>query len=163
MHRGVVGVHGTRNADSVVITADATHVHVDVNSVVKSFDRAKVRGVVVDGRAGDDSLGVDDADGTFDIPVALLGGKGTDMLVGGSGNDYLHGGEGDDFLFGMGGHDKLRGGRGNDLMSGGDGNDHMRGGAGDDLMGGGADDDVIRGGTGVDFLDGEGGNDDLVE
>src|SRR5688572_5843636 len=132
LHKGVVMVSGTNHSDTVVITADATHVRVDANFAVTMFERSKVRGIEVRGRAGDDSLFVDDVDGVFNIPVTLLGGRGMDMLNGGAGNDLLDGGADDDFMFGMGGHDTMHGGRGHDLMTGGDGNDHLYGDAGDD-------------------------------
>jgi Ca2+-binding RTX toxin-like protein len=160
LHHGELVARGTTAADVIVVSADATHVVVDVNGTAHTFAREKVQGVRVHGRAGDDTLQVD---GAFDLPVTLVGGRGNDGLVGGPMGDLLVGGAGDDALFGGAGDDELHGGAGNDLMTGEDGNDHLFGDAGADVMGGGLGDDVLVGGRGVDELFGEGGADQLIQ
>jgi Ca2+-binding RTX toxin-like protein len=163
LHHGEIVARGTAAADLIVVTADATHVVVDVNGHAHTFAREDVHGVRVLGRAGDDSIQVGDFDGTFDLPVTLAGGRGNDALVGGPMGDLLLGGAGDDAIFGAAGDDELHGGAGDDLMTGEDGNDHLFGDAGKDLMGGGLGDDVLVGGRGVDELFGEGGADQLIQ
>jgi Ca2+-binding RTX toxin-like protein len=153
LHHGTLSVVGGNGMDTIIVRADATSVTVEKNGESKSYARAKVRSIVVHGRAGNDLLAVEDADGLFDIPVVLVGGKGADSLEGGAG---------DDSMFGNGGNDVMRGDAGNDLMTGGAGNDVLRGGAGNDLMGGGEGDDLVLGGRGNDSLYGEGGADSLV-
>jgi Ca2+-binding RTX toxin-like protein len=162
LHHGTLSVVGGNGMDTIIVRADATSVTVEKNGESKSYARAKVRSIVVHGRAGNDLLAVEDADGLFDIPVVLVGGKGADSLEGGAANDVLVGGAGDDSMFGNGGNDIMRGDTGNDLMTGGAGNDVLRGGAGNDLMGGGEGDDLVLGGRGNDSLYGEGGADSLV-
>ena len=89
---------------------------------------------VVDGTAGDDSMGVGYTDAQGDQIT--------------TGDDIIHGGDG---------NDTIDGGAGNDTLIGGAGNDHLIGGAGDDVFqedGGGTD--IIDGGDGYDILDASG-------
>jgi hypothetical protein len=75
--------------------------------------------------------------------LAILGGKGRDVLVGGAGDDELDGGPGRDLVFGGPGGDLLRGGAGNDRLGGGPGNDTVNGGPGRDVCSGGPGADLI--------------------
>lgn len=63
---------------------------------------------MIDGGAGDDTLGGDAGNDT------LLGGDGKDLLLGGDGNDSLNGGAGSDRLFGQAGDDTFVFAVGND-------------------------------------------------
>jgi Ca2+-binding RTX toxin-like protein len=110
--------------------------------------------VTVNGRAGNDRLAIDEANGP--MPAAHLdGGPGDDTLTGGSGADVLDGGQGNDMLIGGGGDDTLAGGAGNDTLIGGQGTDALKGGAGDDTF-------IWNPGDGSDSVDGNGGADTLI-
>ena len=136
---------------------------------------------IVEGTAGDDSMGpgyvdaqgdiIDGADGLDDV---VLGGAGNDTIDAGFGNDTVNGGEGDDSILGGAGNDILEeentvvsndtmdGGEGNDTLYGGAGNDLLLGGVGDDLLRGGDGDDTLNGGTGADQMTGDSGDDTFV-
>ncbi|MGB7156510.1 MAG: PKD domain-containing protein, partial [Tepidisphaeraceae bacterium] len=81
--------------------------------------------VIVNGGDGNDVI---DASG-LNVPVALFGGAGNDLLVGGDVSDILSGGAGNDHLFG---------GRGNDLIVGGAGKDDLHSWRGNDVLVGGS-------------------------
>ncbi|MGI1662657.1 calcium-binding protein [Palleronia sp. KMU-117] len=64
--------------------------------------------LIMDGRAGDDTLSGGSSGDTFyagDGNDSVFGGAGNDALIGDTGNDTLSGGDGDDFLLGGGGAD----------------------------------------------------------
>jgi Ca2+-binding RTX toxin-like protein len=91
--------------------------------------------VVVLGFGGDDTLKIDNTNGT--MPTAsLFGGHGNDTLLGGSGIDFLFGDAGNDFIDGNGGNDVAQLGAGDDVFQWdpGDGSDRVEGGAGRDRM-----------------------------
>jgi Ca2+-binding RTX toxin-like protein len=91
--------------------------------------------VVVLGFGGDDTIKIDNTNGT--MPTAsLFGGDGNDTLLGGSGIDYLFGDAGNDFIDGNGGNDVAQLGAGDDVFQWdpGDGSDRVEGGAGRDRM-----------------------------
>src|SRR6056297_138615 len=136
---------------------------------------------VVDGTAGDDSIGAgysdaqddtrDGADGDSDLIDAgagndfvsagagndtVFGGDGADEVFGDIGDDVLYGGSGNDTLWGGAGTDDLQGGPENDLLFGGAGNDTLSGDAGEDTLRGGDGDDQLFGGAGNDLLEGDG-------
>jgi Ca2+-binding RTX toxin-like protein len=110
----------------------------------------KVRSIVVNAGAGDDSV-VIGGDYKTNVPVlryprsqpatadaVVHGGEGADFIVGGGGNDRLYGEAGDDRMFGLGGFgNTVDGGEGNDVL--GDacedrGLSLMLGGPGDDIL-----------------------------
>src|SRR6056297_260659 len=123
---------------------------------------------VVDGSAGDDSIGAgysdaqgdtrDGADGDSDLIDA---GAGNDFVSAGAGNDTVFGGDGADEIFGDIGDDVLYGGGGNDTLLGGAGTDDLQGGTENDLLFGGADNDTLSGDAGEDTLRGGDGDDQL--
>src|SRR6056297_1831829 len=123
---------------------------------------------VVDGTAGDDSIGAgysdaqddtrDGADGDSDLIDA---GAGNDFVSAGAGNDTVFGGDGADEVFGDIGDDVLYGGGGNDTLLGGAGTDDLQGGTENDLLFGGADNDTLSGDAGEDTLRGGDGDDQL--
>ena len=90
--------------------------------------------VIVDGRGGDDAILAD----LLDLPVQLIGGAGSDLLIGGLAGDQLDGGDGNDIL--LGGIHNVDGG---DVLLGGAGRDLIAGHLGEDLLSGGADDDLL--------------------
>jgi hypothetical protein len=75
--------------------------------------------------------------------LAVLGGKGRDVIAGGGGGDGLDGGPGPDRVIGRSGGDLLRGNAANDRLSGGPGDDTVNGGPGRDRCGGGPGADLI--------------------
>jgi Ca2+-binding RTX toxin-like protein len=158
---GIVSFTGGSGIDWIFVSADASTVTVQFNGVDYMYDRSQVKGINLNGGAGDDTILVMDLDNTFDIPVTMNGGLGMDDLEGGNERDAINGGGGDDFMFGNGGNDVMVGGDGNDVMNAGSGNDVMMGGYGDDQMGGGEGDDYLYGNAGNDFLYGEDGDDHL--
>jgi uncharacterized delta-60 repeat protein len=136
-------VEGSAAADTILVTGvpatktKPAQLRVETRqgagpTVVRTFDRADVTYVEVDGNAGDDTITVD----ALGIGAALLGGAGNDRLTGGAARDILYGDAGDDRLFGRGGDDDLTGGAGDDFLDGGLGADYIDGGAVDDYYGG---------------------------
>src|SRR4051812_5119415 len=101
VHHGVLTVRGTRGDDMIVVTMNpapdgGASVSVEMNGKMATFGSSAIQGVKVVGGAGDDDLEVTMTDGTYDLPVTMLGGRGNDMLVGGERGDVLHGGAGND-------------------------------------------------------------------
>jgi Ca2+-binding RTX toxin-like protein len=88
-----------------------------------------------------------------DLPGAIVGSDGAELLVGGSGDDWIDGGAG---------NDGIDGGAGDDTLIGGDGDDQLNGRAGDDSLEGGAGADTLIGEDGDDTLLGEDGDDRLA-
>ena len=70
----------------------------------QTFPAADVRGLLFDGRGGDDVFSNDTG-----LKSIAIGGAGNDVLIGGTGNDVLDGGAGDDILYGKEGADVLLG------------------------------------------------------
>ena len=128
---GHLWVQGTAKADKIrvdpVLDANGLPGQVRVSfgkKVIASYPVAGIVSIGVAAGTGNDVVSVD----AFNLPAALLGGDGDDVLAGGAGADYLHGGAGNDRLFGMAGDDYLEGQAGDDLLDGGDGADVIRGG-----------------------------------
>jgi len=159
---GVVHVEGTNHSDHVIVSLETGHEKLDVtvNGETTAFTFAEVKGLVVNGSDGKDSIKVF-GDGLITFGCTLNGGNGNDTLMGGAGDDVLSGGNGKDKMDGGGGNDSMSGGRGNDLLDGAAGDDHMAGGAGNDGLDGGAGDDSMSGGRGNDHLIGGDGSDDI--
>jgi len=144
-----IDVSGTAAADNIHVVLHGTKLLVQVGEeftpgepveYVTIYKNAayKVKTIILDGKAGDDTLIV----GTdIRIKATFLGGEGDDILIGGGGNDRMFGDEG------------------NDVMDGNRGHDHMRGGDDDDAMRGDSGNDTLIGNKGLDLLDGERGND----
>ncbi|MCU1430717.1 MAG: peptidase and in kexin sedolisin [Actinomycetia bacterium] len=82
--------------------------------------------VIVDARAGDDSLTVT---GKLAVPVVAFGGPGNDSMSGGNEPDVIVGGDGDDLLTGG-----LSGSSLNDVLIGGNGTDTLQGGRYQDVL-----------------------------
>lgn len=150
----VLMISGTDESDTIVVGrgADKKSVVVQMANkngmVTKTFPKAFVWAAVVDGRAGDDTLQVSEAFGTF-VPTLMVGGQGADVMGGGSADDVL---VGDDLFPARG-----TAAGGDDIMTGGDGDDVMLGGEGNDVMLGGTGADYLDGGTGSNVLIGDDG------
>jgi Ca2+-binding RTX toxin-like protein len=115
--------------------------------------------VQVFGRAGNDTLRMDEATGA--LPAAdMFGGAGNDTIIGGSGADQLFGEAGVDTQRGQGGSDFLFGGADSDTLTGGDGDDQVFGEGGDDriIWNPGDDTDLNEGGPDTDTIEMNGGN-----
>lgn len=130
---GCLHIVGTA-ADSLLalrLKAGAPHIlEVDVDSDGSAdftFDRGLFDCIVVDARAGDDQVWIDETDGVFTDTEQLTvnGGRGDDVLLGGSGGELFIGGPGHDTLELGGGADVSAWypGDGNDVIDGGDGDD----------------------------------------
>ena len=144
LYNGALSVSGTQAPDKIALrlkAGDAGVLEVDAGddrSAEFSFARADVARIVVNGRAGSDSLRIDESNGVFTdkIPTTLNGGAGNDTLIGGSGNERLLGGAGNDTIDGNRGADVAIMGSGADtfIWDPGDGSDTIEGQSGHDTM-----------------------------
>ncbi len=163
---GAIRIKGTHGADRIDIDQlQDGSVTVSVNGKMRTFNSEEARRLVIEGGAGDDTI---IASENVDVPMYILGGRGSDTIVGGFGDDYIRGGKGNDVisarggrneLFGDDGHDTITGGSGRDYIDGGKGNDILKGAGGNDIIYGGPGDDNIDGGAGDDFINAGSGND----
>lgn len=108
---GFVGA-GTSGADTLSMSSGSNDPILDV-----SLSGGNVAGVIMFGKAGDDTL---------------TGSDGSDIIFGGDDNDILYGNGDSDILVGGYGDDQLSGGAGSDYLNGGDGIDTLTGGEGAD-------------------------------
>src|SRR5262249_6511527 len=141
LQHGTLTVDGTSADDTITLRlapGDHDTLQVDGNGTVFSFARADIANIVVDAKAGDDDVRVDETNGVFSdaIPTILDGGSGNDTLAGGSGAETLLGGSGDDVVDGNRGNDQAQLGSGDDtfVWDPGDGSDTIEGDAGTDTM-----------------------------
>jgi len=144
IERGTLLVRGTQANDAIALRlapGDSTVVQVDLGddgSADFSFPRAEIKKISLEGRRGDDSLRVDDANGAFTntIPTRIDGGSGNDTISGGAGAEALIGGFGNDRIDGNAGNDTSDLGPGDDtfVWDPGDGSDSIEGGLGTDAM-----------------------------
>jgi Ca2+-binding RTX toxin-like protein len=143
LRHGVLLVNGTRASDRISLRLKAgdpstLEVDFDDGSAVFPFARADVTKIVVNARAGNDLVRIDESGGVFtdSIPTTLGGGNGNDRLEGGSGSETLIGGSGNDSIDGNRGSDRALMGAGNDtfVWDPGDGSDTVEGQAGKDTM-----------------------------
>ena len=106
--------------------------------VVGSDAADKIETILVDARGGDDSVRIDDSNGsvTAGIRTVIAGGDGNDTLSGGSSSELLLGGDGNDSIDGNGGNDAAFLGAGDDrfIWDPGDGSDSIEGQDGNDTM-----------------------------
>ncbi len=158
LQNGLLTVEGTNADDRITLRVQAATVQVDFGDDGTpdfSFSAAAVNAIEVNAGNADDTVGVDETNGAFTIPMTIDGGNGNDNLTGGSGDDTLVGGNGDDILNGGAGTDTLQGGNGNDTIDGNRGNDPEFGGNGDDTF-------IWNPGEGSDTIEGQNGNDTLL-
>ncbi len=180
-----VRVDGTSNNDTFRVSQDAQGLlTVSQATATITIDPSSVQTVIVDGRAGNDFIGIGNLDrvgrivlivnGGFGNDIIDAGGRntgsvilelngegGNDTLAGGLQNDRLNGGIGDDSLIGGEGEDTLSGNDGQDIIAGGTGDDLILGDAGNDTLSGDDGDDVIDGGLDSDVASGGNGNDTI--
>jgi Ca2+-binding RTX toxin-like protein len=140
----VLTVVGTRASDNISLrlrAGDPGILEVDLGgdgSADSSVERGEIAAIVVDARAGDDLVRIDESNGVFttSIPTALAGAGGNDRLAGGSGAEALLGGGGNDAVDGNGARDLALLGAGDDtfVWDPGDGSDVVEGQVGHDLM-----------------------------
>jgi Ca2+-binding RTX toxin-like protein len=144
LKHGVLTIIGTEASDKIVLrlqAGDPGVLQVDVGddgSPDFSFERGKVAKIVVDARAGDDLVRIDESNGAFTetIPTTIDGGDGNDTIAGGKGGETLLGGDGNDVIDGNGGNDLALLGAGDDtfVWDPGDGSDTVEGQDGADTM-----------------------------
>jgi hypothetical protein len=144
LHHGVLAIEGSDAGEQIALrvqSGDSAVLQVDVGddgSPDFSFNRERITSIVVDARAGDDLVRIDDSNGSFtdSIPTTIEGGDGNDMIDGGKGGETLLGGDGHDPIDGNGGNDRGALGAGDDtfVWDPGDGSDTIEGQGGDDTM-----------------------------
>ena len=144
LRHGTLTIRGNFAADRIALRLkpgrpDTLQIDVgDDGSAEFSVKRRYVARIVVDARAGDDLVRIDDANGAFTdvIPTTIDGGFGNDTLAGGAGAEKLRGGPGNDTIDGNRGNDLALMGSGDDtfVWDPGDGSDTLEGQAGTDTM-----------------------------
>jgi Ca2+-binding RTX toxin-like protein len=144
LQHSVLTVNGTNASDKIALrlkAGDPGVLQVDVGDDGSSnfnFKRERIARIVVGGRAGKDSIRIDESNGTFTdtIPTVLSGGDGNDTIAGGAGPERLLGGDGKDSIDGNKGNDVGVLGAGNDtfIWDPGDGSDVVEGQSGADTM-----------------------------
>lgn len=137
-------VNGDATPDRIALRLEAgvpTNLQVDFGddgSADFTFDRATFDRIIVNARRGNDTVRIDDVNGTFtDTELATInGGRDDDTLIGGSGNEVYNAGPGDDSVDGNRGDDVGFMGDGDDtfIWDPGDGNDVIEGQRGEDTM-----------------------------
>jgi Ca2+-binding RTX toxin-like protein len=102
-----------------VVAGDPTRLEVlELTTVIGTFPRAGLTGILVDSLAGEDGIYINRINGEITERAVLYGGDGNDGIRGGAGNDEIYGGPGDDRL-------EWHPGDGNDLLDGNDGADTL--------------------------------------
>jgi len=144
LKQGLLSVRGTKGSDKIALRLQAGQpdiLQIDVGddgSADFSFPRSAITKIVVNARAGDDAVRVDESNGAFtdSIPTTIDGGNGNDTIAGGKGVETLLGGNGNDTIDGNGGNDPALLGAGNDtfVWDPGDGSDTIEGQDGTDTM-----------------------------
>jgi Ca2+-binding RTX toxin-like protein len=144
LRHGVLTIEGTEASDKIALRLQAGYpgvLQVDVGddgSADFSFERARVASIAVDAAQGDDSVRIDDSNGSFtdSIPTTIDGGPGDDTIAGGKGVETLIGGDGNDTIDGNGGNDRAFLGAGDDsfVWDPGDGSDVVEGQDGNDTL-----------------------------
>src|SRR5262249_19805076 len=141
---GTLTVKGSKASDKIALrlkAGDSSMLEVDAGddgSADFSFARADIARIVVDGRAGNDAIRVDESNGVFEdtTPTILAGGDGRDTISGGSGAETLLGGPRNDSIDGNRGADTGLLGPGDDtfIWDPGDGSDKVEGQRGADTV-----------------------------
>ncbi|HEU4841594.1 MAG TPA: hypothetical protein VFT09_09135 [Ilumatobacteraceae bacterium] len=137
-------VAGDRGADRIALRLEAgvpTRLQVDFGddgTADATFDRATFSRIAVQAGRGDDTVRIDDANGTFtDTEITTISGdRGDDTMLGGGGNELFFGGPGHDVADGNRGADVGVMGAGDDtfIWDPGDGSDVVEGQRGYDTM-----------------------------
>jgi Ca2+-binding RTX toxin-like protein len=154
-------VSGTPNADDIVLAlqpGDPTILQVFAgDKLAGNVDRSRFATISVIAGGDDDSVLIDETNGTFtiDAPTTVDGGAGADTLTGDIGGLVLDGGADADTIAGSNGADVILGGDGADTIDGNQGNDAVFAGSGDDVM-------TWDPGDASDTLEGQDGTDTLA-
>jgi hypothetical protein len=141
---GTLRISGSPLADTIALRLSSTvrgQLQVDVGddgTADDTFDLGTFRAIDVEAGNGNDTVRIDQVNGTFTTSKAtrIGGGNGDDTLIGGSGNEIFDGGRGDDVVDGNGGADTAFLGNGDDtfVWDPGDGSDIVEGGRGSDSL-----------------------------
>jgi hypothetical protein len=141
---GTLFVSGDRGADRIALRLEAgvpTRLQVDFGddgTADATFDRATFDRILVRAGGGDDTVRIDDTNGTFtDTETTTISGdRDDDTMLGGGGNELFLGGPGDDVADGNRGADVGVMGAGDDtfIWDPGDGSDVVEGQRGYDTM-----------------------------
>jgi len=115
---GILTVHGTVNADVIIITQSGN----SISAAGRTFAASAVNTIVIVGEGGDDTITVAPV---ITKPARIYGGGGNDTVNSGAGADEIYGGWGSDRLFGRGGNDLIYGGTGSDVVDGGAGTNRV--------------------------------------
>ena len=155
LNGSLLTITGDSAANSLTVGRTAAGAITLNGTEVPGATTANVSDIVMDGGAGNDTLRLDETNGTMPR-IEFRGGEGNDQLFGGSGADSLLGGPGADTLVGNGGDDTLVGDAGNDKVIGGPGDDTVS-------LGDGSDQFTWNPGDGNDHqVDGNAGTDTLI-
>lgn len=137
-------VNGTNSADKITLRLEAgvpTNLQVDFADdgvADATFDRATFDRILIQSRAGDDVIRMDDANGVFtDTEITTIrSGRGNDTTLGGGGNETFFTGPGGDIVDGNRGNDLAFMGGDDDtfIWDPGDGSDVIEGQQGYDVM-----------------------------
>jgi hypothetical protein len=144
IYEGTLRISGSQLADQITLrlsALDPNELQVDVGddgSADFTFDRGTFEAVDVEAGNGDDTVRIDDVNGSFAATEAtridgengddrLIGGSGTQVFVGGRGNDFVDGNQGADTAFLDQGDDTF-------VWDQGDGSDVVEGGRGFDTQ-----------------------------
>ena len=141
---GTLVVRGSARDDNLVLRLangrpDLLEVDAGGDGIADAtVDRNRFDRILVDARAGDDAVSIDETRGVFTDTetTTISGGPGDDKLQGGSGAERFIGGPGGDFADGGRGNDSAFLGAGNDTFNWdpGEGSDTVEGQAGYDAM-----------------------------
>lgn len=112
------------------------------------FDADKIRKIVIDTGAGNDTVEVS---GRIKSHVTVYAGQGSDTVSTGAGNDQLFGGDDLDYLVGNAGDDFIDGGNGDDRITATGGTDEVWGNLGHDRLTVASFGHFINGGAGSDI------------
>jgi Ca2+-binding RTX toxin-like protein len=141
VERRTLTVTGSRRDDTIALSLESGNAQrIVVTSQTKtfSFNRSSFDAIVVNAGNGDDTISINEANGSFtDTEAATLNGEsGDDTLEGGSFAERLLGGDGNDFADGNRGSDTGFLGAGDDTFQWdpGDGSDIVEGQEGADTM-----------------------------
>jgi hypothetical protein len=141
---GVLTITGTNGRNEIALRLKPAHLgilQVDIGDDGRanfSFERKRIKKIVLNARGGADLARIDEVNGVFTdtIPTKINGEDGGDTLLGGSGAETLRGGNGADSLDGNVGSDRALLGAGDDVFvwDPGDGSDIVEGQDGADTM-----------------------------
>ena len=159
---GILHVNGTTSDDTITFAVKGKTLTCYRNGVPDSLPLTSVRGIIITGQGGNDSI---DAS-KLCIPVTITTGSGNDSILGSKAADSISSGEGQDTILSGKGNDTLLAGNGNNRIDGGAGDDSITVGSGRNTVHGGAGNDTITAGTGSNdqpnLLYGDAGNDSIT-